>query len=204
MNYKDVNDYEVIYLIKENDEDSKTLLYKKYEPLITSFSLQYLPVAKKCGLELVDLIQEGYIGFSNALNSYDENKNILFYTLVRVCVKRQILNLLRKSMTMKHSILNYSFSLNRLVETSDNELELGNIFVSPEILPIEHVINSDFEQEIIKRAYSMSLMSRCVFLLKYNNFKISEIAVLLDLTVKKVRDQLEKARLLFGNMVVNK
>ncbi len=201
MNYKDVNDYEVIYLIKENDEDSKALLYKKYEPLITSFSLQYLPVAKQCGLELDDIVQEGYIGFSNALKAYDEHKNILFYTLVRVCIKRQIINLLRRSMTMKHSALNFSFSLNSMIDTNDSEVELGNVFVSPDVSPIEYVIDEDYERRVISLSYSMTLMGRCVFLLKYNNFKISEIAVLLDLTVKKVRDLLERAKLVFASMI---
>ena len=34
MNYKNVNDYEVMYMIRENDEESVGLMYKKYMPLI--------------------------------------------------------------------------------------------------------------------------------------------------------------------------
>ena len=29
MNYKNVNDYEVMYMIRENDEDAVGLMYKK-------------------------------------------------------------------------------------------------------------------------------------------------------------------------------
>ena len=32
--YRDLNDYEILYLIKENDDIDYTILYEKYKPLV--------------------------------------------------------------------------------------------------------------------------------------------------------------------------
>ena len=37
MEYKNVNDYEVIYMIRENDEDAENLMYEKYRPLLYKY-----------------------------------------------------------------------------------------------------------------------------------------------------------------------
>ena len=45
MDYKQVNDYEVIYMIKENDEEARNLLIRKYKPIINKVSSDYeLPI----------------------------------------------------------------------------------------------------------------------------------------------------------------
>ena len=36
MDYRDLNDYELISYVYENDEDARNILLKKYEPLIAS------------------------------------------------------------------------------------------------------------------------------------------------------------------------
>ena len=37
MKYKNVNDYEVIYMIRENDENAEKLMYDKYSPLLYKY-----------------------------------------------------------------------------------------------------------------------------------------------------------------------
>ena len=41
MKYKNVNDYEVIYMIRENDEDAERLMYEKYRPLLYKYVNKY-------------------------------------------------------------------------------------------------------------------------------------------------------------------
>jgi len=38
MNYKKINDYELLYMVRENDDYSKDLLYEKYLPIIKSLA----------------------------------------------------------------------------------------------------------------------------------------------------------------------
>ena len=34
MNYKNINDYEVLYMIRENSDDARDLIFQKYSPII--------------------------------------------------------------------------------------------------------------------------------------------------------------------------
>ena len=43
MDYKKLNDYEVMYMIKENDDYSREILLKKYMPIVSKISSKYLP-----------------------------------------------------------------------------------------------------------------------------------------------------------------
>lgn len=38
MNYKKYNDYELIYMIRENDDSSQNILFEKYQPIIRKFA----------------------------------------------------------------------------------------------------------------------------------------------------------------------
>ena len=95
--YKNINDYEQLYLIRENDEEAKEIIFRKYKPIIISIANKYYDNLKdKC--ELQDLIQEGYIGLSRAIDSYSENCNALFYTFACICISRQILSFFKKNL----------------------------------------------------------------------------------------------------------
>lgn len=50
MDYKQVNDYEVIYMIKENDEEARNLLIRKYKPIINKISNKYISSVKPFGV----------------------------------------------------------------------------------------------------------------------------------------------------------
>ena len=41
MQYKDINDYEVLYLIGENQLEEKDIIFKKYKPILISISQKY-------------------------------------------------------------------------------------------------------------------------------------------------------------------
>ena len=95
MNYED-NDYELLYLISENNESAKEIFYDKYKPTVEVKAKKYFRAVKGNGIELNDLIQEGMIGLSNAISDYQEQKNIKFYTFAATCIERNILTYIRR------------------------------------------------------------------------------------------------------------
>ena len=54
MDYKKYNDYELIYMVHENDEVSTNLLLKKYYPIIFKLSHEYYNKYYCSGYELDD------------------------------------------------------------------------------------------------------------------------------------------------------
>ena len=71
------NDFELVSLIRENNEEAREILYNKYKPIIVKKSTDQIYKLGSYGMEINDLIQEGYIGLDNAIN-LDDDKEYLF------------------------------------------------------------------------------------------------------------------------------
>ena len=101
MNYEEYNDYELVYLAKESNTDANEILFSKYSPIVYNYSKMYEKYVKNSGLEANDLIQEGMLGLNSAINSFDESKNVLFYTYAATCIKRTMLSAIVKANRQK-------------------------------------------------------------------------------------------------------
>ena len=63
------NDYELVYLAQENNEEATEILINKYNPLINSRCSYYYQRCDKKGFEFNDLYLEALYGFNEAINS---------------------------------------------------------------------------------------------------------------------------------------
>lgn len=127
--YKDQNDYELLYLVSENNEEANEMFYKKYKPIIEIKANKMYPAIKNKGYELNDLIQEGMIGLSQALKDYKEQKNVTFSTFANLCINRQMLTFIRNINRQKHKILNDSISIDSSYDKTGNPLMNSKFFV---------------------------------------------------------------------------
>ena len=109
MNYKDLNDYELVSYVM-NSEEATDVLFEKYRPLIYSIAKKMYNENQNIGLELNDLVSEGMIGFSIALNTYNEHKDTLFFTYAKKCIESKMYTLIKSSTRLKHQVLNSSIS----------------------------------------------------------------------------------------------
>ena len=66
--------------------------------------------ASNCGIDKVDLIQEGMVGLTNAINTFKDQKDTSFYTYAKTCVERNLISFLISANRKKHQILNESVS----------------------------------------------------------------------------------------------
>ena len=41
MDYKKINDYEVVYLVKENDEEARKIIFNKYITIVRKLASKY-------------------------------------------------------------------------------------------------------------------------------------------------------------------
>ena len=70
MDYSNINDYETLYMIKEHDDYYLNLMFKKYYPLILKTASKYIELNKYIDCELSELIEEGNIILSKAIDTY--------------------------------------------------------------------------------------------------------------------------------------
>lgn len=193
MNYHD-NDYELLYLISENNEEAKEIFYKKYKSSIEIKAKKYYSIVKSNGIELSDLIQEGMIGLSKAINDFKEQKNIKFITFANTCIDRQILTFVRNSTRDKHKLLNTSLSMDTTTNSAGvalKDLVSDNKNKNPEELFIEDEEAKEINT-ILKS--TLSIQESTVFSLRLKGFSYREISILLNLTEKSVERTIARVK----------
>ena len=72
--YKETDDYEILYMINEN-EDCYEVMLEKYKPLIITICNQKLRKVKDMGYELEDLVQVANIALIDAIKNYNDKDN---------------------------------------------------------------------------------------------------------------------------------
>ena len=187
MDYKNYNDYELIYMVRENDDDSKNIMRNKYTPIIRKIASEYYQKYSNYGYEYDDFLQEAELAFYRALSSYNEDKNSLFYTFVNMCIRRSMYSFCRKISSKRVS------SLYRNSITLDND-DFEDIHSNIDFI----YRDLDFERIVHDVILNSAFLSGVVLELRYNSFSFREIAILLDVphtTVeywgRKAKEQLD-------------
>lgn len=178
MNYKNYNDYEIMYMIEEKSDDALDILYQKYEPIVKSYAKRYASSAKRYGIEIDDLIQEGMYAIYRALRTYSTSHNTLFYTYVDFCIRGRMNNLLKLSNSKGSYTLNNSLSLNEI--TSDGSEYIYLISDCDTLSPTEYLLERETNDLIKKYLYDLEFDDSLIFELRMNGFKNREIACLLE------------------------
>ena len=127
MDYRNLNDNELVYLCRECNEDATTLLIDKYRNCIVLILKDYLNDYNILGMEVADLYQEGLIGLIHAINSFDDKRDVTFYTYANTCIRSSIMSSMRQTFRMKNRVLNNSYSLDKLFEESNNNLQMKRV-----------------------------------------------------------------------------
>lgn len=201
--YKDQNDYELLYLVSENNEEANEMFYKKYKPIIEIKANKMYPAIKNKGYELNDLIQEGMIGLSQALKDYKEQKNVTFSTFANLCINRQMLTFIRNINRQKHKILNDSISIDSSYDKTGNPL-MNSIFSDKVSNPEEDFVNIETSEELLSKIYKELTKKQIeVFDLRMQGFNQMEIASLLNTTRKSVESSLSRIRIKIRNIIDN-
>ena len=184
MIYEGINDYELIYKIREfNDESAVYDLVKKYEPIVINCAKKYYMGNPYYGVDLNDYIQEGRIAVFKAMKTFDTNGECLFYTYACVCINRCLITYCRALSTAKHSLLNNSLSDDSYIFVSDLEYEPSGFIGAMHI-----------DKVIVDYKNTLDFLDSNIFELRYNGFSYIEIGKLLDISSTTVARHLCKIK----------
>ncbi len=187
MDYKELNDNELIYLCHDNNEEAINLVINKYKNCIITILKEYLKEYNIIGIEISDLYQEGLIGLLHAIETFDKDKEVLFYTYACTCIRTNIISAIRLTFRQKNRILNNSYSLDKLFnESTTNYYE---IFKDMSQEPNKLLIDEEEQEELVNKLKKKLSKMECDILdLKLKGLKNAEIAVLLDKDKKFVEN----------------
>lgn len=189
MDYRELNDNELVYLCAENNEDAMNLIVNKYKNCILMILKEYLKEYNIIGVEVADLYQEGLIGLMHAIHSYNPTRDVLFYTYANACIRTSLISAIRQTFRQKNRILNYSYSLDKIFEDSgDNFYE---ILKDESYEPNKLLLSSEEENELINKLKSkLSKSELAIFELRLKGLSNGEIASLIDKDTKYIENSL--------------
>ena len=180
MEYKEINDNELLYLIADNNDDYKKILFEKYKPIVLAIAKKYNAINIDASVDFDDLVQIGYIGLNNAIRFYKDD-NCLFYTFACFCIDHALSKEVYKKIYRKGRC-NCTF-----ISYEEDQL---NAIIRLE----EEKDHLHFSEVFLKLKNFLDFFDALVFELRLNGFKYKEIASLLDVGESKVDYSIQKTR----------
>ncbi len=202
MEYDEINDNELLFLVSESNEEARSELVKKYTGIVHKIAFKYTNIAETFGIEEKDLVQEGLIGLSKAIDTYDTNKNVLFYTYVTLCIETSIKSALRKASKKKHQSLNSSISLDKLYE---DEINVNEILKDETSDPSVQLLDKENIDEILNESKKvLTSFEYEVFKFKTNGYSNEEIALKTNKDKKSIENTIFRIKNKIKDKIKNK
>lgn len=195
------DDYELLYMVSESNEDANETLFKKYEPVIEYYARKYLPLVEGKGIDYNDLYQEGLIGLDAAIKGYKDQKDIKFSTFAFVCIKRKIITAVKRASRKKHSILNESYSID-YHNADDDKNGFDNVVYNNDGGIEDLLVSKENAQYFNKRLQEeLTPFEKEVYELRLFGFNYDEISKNLKRTTKSIESALFRIRIKLKNIL---
>lgn len=194
------DDFELLYMISDSNEQASETIFKKYEAVIEYYAKRYSPFVEGKGIDYNDLYQEGLIGLDSAIKGYKDQKDIKFSTFAFICIKRKIITAVKQANRKKHSILNESYSID--YHNDDDKNGFGNVVYNNDG-GIEDLLVSKENTETFNKRLSEELtpFEKQVYELRLYGFNYDEISKNLGKTTKSIESALFRIRIKLKNIL---
>ena len=182
---KQTNDYELVFLAQQGNEDAINLIYDKYKPIIIKKSKNTIVFVTHHGVDINDIMQEGFIGLDKAIKGYNQEQEASFYTFAMLCIDRQIANYVRRITNSKDKVLNEAISIDDSLERIiDDGTDIEKNLIGKDL-------DSNFVCSVRK---SLTTFERKVFDMRMNDHTIEEIANKLNKDIKSIYNTVQRIK----------
>lgn len=184
MKYKNINDYELIYYIAENNDYSYDSLFNKYLPIIKSIANRFFKVYMNFEYDYEDFFQEACIGFQKSVKCYNEMIDSTFYSFCTLCIERHLISYCRKLTSITK---NCSKDLFNVVDDYDDVFKQDKF----EDNVMSHLVLKDIYNIVV---FDSCFEDGLVFELKCNGFTFAEINTLLGIPITTASHKFNKLK----------
>ena len=179
------NDYELVYLAQDGNEDAVNLIYQKYTPIIIKKSKDAILKATHHGIEISDIMQEAYIGLDEAIKNYVHNNDASFKTFALLCIDRQILNYLRKVRIERNNSLNNAVTIDdTLVNVISDKTNIEKSLILTEQLKLLAKDVKPFLTDTEGKVFDLIL----------KNYSFEDIAIMLNKDIKAIYNTFQRIK----------
>ncbi|MGI6607918.1 MAG: sigma-70 family RNA polymerase sigma factor [Erysipelotrichaceae bacterium] len=183
------NDYELLYLIRINDERALERLIENYKPII--YKMYYQLRRKLDSFHFDDAYQAGLVGLYTAVSYYKEDRNMAFSTFAIMCITREMYATYRKERKNNYAyssrILSLDMKLNEVEEIYLSDINLIDQKNDPALLAMSSCLLAEVYEILDKKEAK-------VLELKTKGYTYQEMAEELGVTAKKIDNSIQKIR----------
>ena len=190
------NDEELLLKARSGDNVALEDLINNLRPMVSSICRGYFLTNG----DEEDLVQEGMIGLYKAIQTYDTSSDVKFGTFAYLCVKRQVQQAVRSSLSNKNAPLSNYLSIDSHgaisvgtydEEDSENEFCIPSDSPSPE----DSLIKKETMTELNNKIRSvLSDYEYRVLTLYLKGYSYKQISLLLDKNTKSVDNAIERIK----------
>ena len=193
MNYTEINDEQLIHMIREDSEDAKDILYEKYKYIIDIELKKYKRVAYALSYDVSELSQEALVGFADAMNNYREDKEASLSSFITLCVDRRLQVAIKKAGRLKNQMMKEALSLEEEYSASSQLRDLLSDNLEND--PLENILKEENYKELKQRIKeSLSSSEYEVYTYMINGLKYDEIASLINKNLKQVDNTIQRVK----------
>ena len=181
MKYQ-INDEELIYMIRENDEEAWNIIMEKYEPLLKYLAFYYQKTyGVKTSIDYEDLLQEMRFTLYKTIRLYKTDENNRFYPYL--------------STSLKNTCNDY---YNRRYKRYQKEFlvaDIGKYELNEELDPLLKTYCDHYIVEKLQE-FNNKLKSEdsAIFLLRLSSMTYQDISIILGIDAKKVDNSIFKTK----------
>ncbi len=195
QNYSQYNDYELVYMVQEENENAYQILYDKYQPLLRQIASRFFSAYRQFGVEYDDLYQEANLALTKAIHAYQASSNTLFYTFACITVQSKLKNFIKVSTSQKCLFHQRMVSLYEVISDKQNDLMLIDTIVDPVAVdPVSELEKKSLVQQLFQFSLSLNIVQSQIFELKTAGFRNIDIASLLGMSLKDVSNYIYRIR----------
>ena len=185
--------------MNEKNEKAEEILINKYKNLINKYIEEYKNIAVQNGLEECDLYQEGLLGLTNAIKTFDQSKEASFFTYANICIKTKIQTAIRNSSSKKNIALNQSVSLDNLINSDTTNYY--DIMCDSKNDISDKLLKQEEQQQLFQNIEKcLTPFEKQVLNLKANSYSNDEIANMLQKDKRSIENAINRIRNKYRNI----
>lgn len=195
-----LNDYELLFLAQECDEEAYKDLFDKYNPVLCGKVKSFKIKHKEFNIDYSEIYSTAVVGFNEAVNGYIGGSGTLFYTFLNICVDRELMKLSDSLNRGNNLITMKAISIDKNITASVEVKDLikSDIESPEDMLVMDYSVNRLLEKIInYLSSYEVEVLS-----LRLEGLNPEEVAFSLNRSIKGVYKAMERIKDKTMNIVI--